>query len=607
MSSPSSPASGIVSANIKLFNSKSENETPMTTTTTTTPTPIITPATTISSPTRPLINNKPKTITATITSSPGSRKHVPPLPPKPKPSYLRDYESNASNIRPVSITEQSIPTSPPIQQSTTATRPLVVDTPPIPPPRPNPATLRSLNKVPGGGTTDQPEPPAIMTTITPTSTGGGSRHGMNGNGIITHVGTTTSAALKGVLDRVVGSVSDLWGSGSTSSASSTTSERAKISSPYNLIHVTHVGFNAQTGEFTGLPREWQVLLQQSGISKREQLANPQAVLDVIGFYKETREQTEDGVWEKFGNAHPRHFSSEVVKRMTPPPLPQRSRPRLVVVDSTCEENDGGKQQQEQQSAKPELPARPGPFTIPARPPRPPSPPELNEETTTPSISIAERLHQFENKSRPTIPTNSKPPPPKPPLSTKPTFKPSTSNTTRTPNTTTTNNSNNDIISATPQSPMPSVSSSSSTSITTTTAPAPSQLQAPIAPPRPKLANKPKMTHERKSQLDIPNNINNSSHNNIHMNNTNNNADVYISPVAAPLDPAMDTGPPPEPRVRRREQKRLKDAARDAEILAELRAICTDADPTKLYRNMVKIGQGWRIYSTISGYQHFRRH
>ena len=83
-----------------------------------------------------------------------------------------------------------------------------MENPPIPPPRPNPATLRSLNKVPGAGTTDQPELPTVMTAITPTSTGGGStsRHGMNGNGIITHVGTTTSA-LKGVLDRVVGSVS----------------------------------------------------------------------------------------------------------------------------------------------------------------------------------------------------------------------------------------------------------------------------------------------------------------------------------------------------------------------------------------------------------------
>lgn len=65
-------------------------------------------------------------------------------------------------------------------------------------------------------------------------------------------------------------------------------------------------------------------------------------------------------------------------------------------------------------------------------------------------------------------------------------------------------------------------------------------------------------------------------------------EVNISPVAAPLDPALDI--PPEQRIRRREKKQ-KDAVRDAEILAELRAICTDADPTKLYRSMIKVGQG----------------
>jgi p21-activated kinase 1 len=49
----------------------------------------------------------------------------------------------------------------------------------------------------------------------------------------------------------------------------------EISGPYNTKHVTHVGFDASTGEFTGLPKEWQVLLQHSGISKKEQYQNPQ--------------------------------------------------------------------------------------------------------------------------------------------------------------------------------------------------------------------------------------------------------------------------------------------------------------------------------------------
>ena len=48
-----------------------------------------------------------------------------------------------------------------------------------------------------------------------------------------------------------------------------------ISTPYNTIHVTHVGFDPITGTFTGLPREWQIMLNQSGISKMEQEQNPQ--------------------------------------------------------------------------------------------------------------------------------------------------------------------------------------------------------------------------------------------------------------------------------------------------------------------------------------------
>ncbi|KAI8341200.1 kinase-like domain-containing protein [Chlamydoabsidia padenii] len=52
---------------------------------------------------------------------------------------------------------------------------------------------------------------------------------------------------------------------------------------------------------------------------------------------------------------------------------------------------------------------------------------------------------------------------------------------------------------------------------------------------------------------------------------------------------MDAGA--ETRSKRREQRRQREAEKDAEIVADLKAICTDADPTKLYRNMLKIGQG----------------
>ena len=39
--------------------------------------------------------------------------------------------------------------------------------------------------------------------------------------------------------------------------------------------------------------------------------------------------------------------------------------------------------------------------------------------------------------------------------------------------------------------------------------------------------------------------------------------------------------------------------KDAEVIERLKEICTDADPTKLYRSLVKIGQGcaFRLIST----------
>lgn len=63
-----------------------------------------------------------------------------------------------------------------------------------------------------------------------------------------------------------------------------------ISTPYNTVHVTHVGFDPNTGEFTGLPKEWQILLTQSGITRQEQEKNPQ-VHKLIYNDKQTNKQT----------------------------------------------------------------------------------------------------------------------------------------------------------------------------------------------------------------------------------------------------------------------------------------------------------------------------
>ncbi|KAF9131675.1 signal transducing kinase of the PAK [Mortierella sp. 14UC] len=104
--------------------------------------------------------------------------------------------------------------------------------------------------------------------------------------------SSNRSTFKGVFSNIVNSMTDLLSS----------DKKMEISSPYNPVHLTHVGYNLDTGEFTGLPKEWQQLLQESGISKQDQAANPQAVIDIIGFYTDSQEgKQSDAVWQKFGH------------------------------------------------------------------------------------------------------------------------------------------------------------------------------------------------------------------------------------------------------------------------------------------------------------------
>ncbi|KAI0155187.1 hypothetical protein GGR57DRAFT_501779 [Xylariaceae sp. FL1272] len=79
-----------------------------------------------------------------------------------------------------------------------------------------------------------------------------------------------------------------------------------ISAPENPVHVTHVGYDSSTGQFTGLPKEWQRLINESGIPENAQRENPQMIADIVTFYKETTEKPhEDQVLEKFHDVRAR--------------------------------------------------------------------------------------------------------------------------------------------------------------------------------------------------------------------------------------------------------------------------------------------------------------
>ncbi|XP_057302411.1 serine/threonine-protein kinase PAK 3-like [Hydractinia symbiolongicarpus] len=69
-------------------------------------------------------------------------------------------------------------------------------------------------------------------------------------------------------------------------------KKPEISLPTQFEHTVHVGFDAITGEFTGMPETWAQLLQASNITPSEQKQNPQAVIDVLKFYDSKNKEDE---------------------------------------------------------------------------------------------------------------------------------------------------------------------------------------------------------------------------------------------------------------------------------------------------------------------------
>ncbi|KAF2713869.1 Pkinase-domain-containing protein [Pleomassaria siparia CBS 279.74] len=109
--------------------------------------------------------------------------------------------------------------------------------------------------------------------------------------------------------------------------------RPTISTPTNPMHVTHVSIDNETGEFTGLPKEWQRMLQQNGISEQEQKQHPQAVMDVVTFYKDNAEKNdEDAIWDKMGPVHSQSYTYQTnlspSYQIAPPLLSPPQSPRF---------------------------------------------------------------------------------------------------------------------------------------------------------------------------------------------------------------------------------------------------------------------------------------
>ena len=325
-------------------------------------------------------------------------------------------------------------------------------------------------------------------------------------------GTVTAKGKKGML----GFMTDFLNS----------NKRPEISTPYDPVHLTHVGFNSSTGEFTGLPKEWQQLLQDSGISKSDQEKNPLAVMEIVKFYQEGG----GDVWDKMGHAPAPGSSSQS------PPVPGTAHPAYPGLSKSVDDSFVST------VSMPSISSR-----------------HYSDSSQRPALSVPKKAHSGgpHGLSSPHPPASYRPAP-SPSQPAQPNLDRSNSQRTvsKPPRNDTLVRANTTKDRRSPGPPA-SVKASTRESPNSSTADLALKSQATVAtngPVAERRAPQPPATPQQQS------------------------------PAVASL--AKTAGATP-----RRREKKKEDKANDADIVKRLQQICTDADPTRLYRNLVKIGQG----------------
>lgn len=71
---------------------------------------------------------------------------------------------------------------------------------------------------------------------------------------------------------------------SIGSSSSSLGGSLGVSNPINFTHKIHVGFDPESGNFTGLPEAWKNMLSNSKITNEDWKKDPVAVIEVLEFY-----------------------------------------------------------------------------------------------------------------------------------------------------------------------------------------------------------------------------------------------------------------------------------------------------------------------------------
>ncbi|KAH8554002.1 kinase-like domain-containing protein [Umbelopsis sp. PMI_123] len=97
------------------------------------------------------------------------------------------------------------------------------------------------------------------------------------------------------------------------------------SCPTNFVHRIHVGFDPDTGTFTGLPDQWNNLLKHSKITEEDAAKNPQAVLDVLQFVTD-QGKDDSGHFEVRDFAEQQKELDSPLQQPNPKPKPSQSSP-----------------------------------------------------------------------------------------------------------------------------------------------------------------------------------------------------------------------------------------------------------------------------------------
>ncbi|KAI9738820.1 MAG: signal transducing kinase of the PAK [Cirrosporium novae-zelandiae] len=356
------------------------------------------------------------------------------------------------------------------------------------------------------------------------------------------------------------------------------SRNVKISGPENPVHIMHVGYDNETGQFTGLPAEWQRMLQDSGISKKEQEQNPQAIADIMAFYQKNTEgkPDEDDVWNKFRDARAQDPEIDVATPMT---------------NASAASSPGGYMMVGGMMSPPASPRFPqnheGSFENPRAPP--PIPRSTINSSPNPAASFAP--HRAAPKPPTTgyalVPQRAAPQPPAIQTQTPPTTKrlskeppprplqpPPIPQTSAAP--------------AVPQDGQRSRSSSKSNTTTPTGRAPPAVIGSPIqyqqqqeqAMVAAQQAIASKQLDRSKSQRQQQPQQTTEEQQLAHAKS----APQYTHQYTPQTTQIPRVGAPPRSRQRPRQPA-------GTDIIARLNAICTSGDPTKKYRNFNKIGQG----------------